>query len=129
MTGNELIEFTNKVYDQALSGKRLMLTGDSFFVSVIEKNLISRLASSNINDITLATYKPALNAHFFSGGQIVVVDFFSGARGLHQLQFLDNLDEIIVLEYSCGSARQLIDQHIVPLAVMFDKVTFESLEA
>jgi len=129
MTSSEFIEFTNKVYGEALSGKRLMLTGDSFFISVIEKNLINKLANSNINDISLATYRPALNAHFFSGGQIVVIDFFSRPRGLHQLQFIDNLDGIIVLEHSQGSAKKFVDEHIVPMAVMFDKVTFESLEA
>jgi hypothetical protein len=129
MTSSEFIDFTNKVYDQALAGKRLMLTGDSFFISVIEKNLINKLANSSINDISLATYKPALNAHFFSGGQIVVVDFFSGARGLHQLQFVDNLDEIFVLENQQGSAKRLVDEHIVPMTVMFDKVSFNSMEA
>jgi hypothetical protein len=128
MTSSEFIEFTNEVYEKALEGKRLMLTGDSFFIAVAEKQLITKLANADVRDISLATYKPALNAHFFSGGQIVIVDFFAGSRGLHQLQFIDNLDEIMVLESSEGSAKRLVDEHIVPITVMFDKVQFVTME-
>jgi hypothetical protein len=128
MTSSDFIGFANVSYEKALAGKRLLLTGDSFFVSVLEKHLINKLADANVHDVSLATYKPALNAHFFSGGQLLVIDFFSGARGLHQLQFVDNLDEIIILESTTGSAKKVIDDHIVPVTVMFDQVSFVTME-
>lgn len=124
----ELIELVKTLYDRALKGERLLLTGDSFFIGVVEKQLVAKLASSRTIDISLATYKPSLNAHFFSGGQIVVIDFFSHDRGLHQLQFLDNLDEVIILEAKPGSSQVKINDHILPVSRQYDRVTFITKE-
>ncbi len=128
MTSSDFITFVNSVYDKAMEGKRLLLTGDSFFVAVAEKQLISKLANTDIKDISLATYKPALNAHFFSGGQIVIIDFFAGPRGLHQLQFVDDLDEILILEASEHSTKKVIDEYITPVTLMFSNVQFTIME-
>lgn len=128
MTGSELLNFAQDMYEKALAGQRILLTGDSFFIGVIEKQLINKLANSDVRDISLAIYRPALNAHFFSGGQIVVVDFFTGQRGLHQLQFVDNVDQIMVLESAPDSAKALVSEYIAPMAVLYEKVKYLILE-
>jgi hypothetical protein len=129
MNSSEMIEFANTLYFRALAGERLILTGDSFFIGVIEKQLINKLATAMSSDYSLITYKPSLNAHFFSGGQLVVIDFFHGERGLHQLQFLDNLDEVVVLETKTGSAQSLITDYITPVSMQYDRVSFVTKEA
>lgn len=129
MNSNEMIEMSSDLYKRALAGERLLLTGDSFFVGVIEGQLVSKLALATGPECSLATYKPSLNAHFLSGGQLVVIDFFHGERGLHQLQFLDNLDEVIVLETKNGSTRDLMTNYIIPVSMQYDSVVFVTKEA
>lgn len=129
MNSSEMIQLTNSLYERALAGDRLILTGDSFFIGVIERQLINKLANTLASDYSLVTYKPSLNAHFFSGGQLVVIDFFHGERGLHQLQFLDNLDEVVVLETKAGSAQFLIADYIRPVSMQYDNVSYVTKEA
>ena len=128
MKTREIVQLSTSLYKKALEGKRILITGDSFFIAVIEKHLISRLADASTADISLATYKPALNAHFFSGGQIMVVDFFDGLRGVNQLQYLDDLDELYSLESQEGSFRVMFEEHVAPIDVMFDKFTHCTME-
>ena len=128
MTSSEYISLANDIYTKALSGKRVLLAGDSFFISVLEKQLISKLADSHIADVSLATYKPALNAHFFSGGQLLIIDFFGGVRGAHALQFVDDLDEILILETKPNSTEHYVSEYILPFSIAFDKVSFIKME-
>lgn len=128
MLTNDFIELVEKICDEALDGKNFLITGDSFFISVIEKQLILKLATINSGSISLIAYKPALSVRFFGGGHILVVDFFNYSRGLYQLQFLSKLDEILVFEESAESFSENLQKYILPLSEVFKDLDFVFME-
>lgn len=126
MNCKELMTLIDGIYYDARNGIRIMLVGDSFFVGVVEKELLSRLSADE--DVSLLNYRTTLSVNFRDGGQIIVVDFFDKPRGLFQFQCIDHLDEIIVLESVKDSMTIELEQHITPLANTFVGVSFRFLE-